>query len=345
MKRIRLSFTADVEVEFCDRERAIRQVEELAERGTRYPLVIFGPEGCGKTAWLKQAAETLRESGFEAIYIDPMRKEFVAHTDARELIDKLAEAAAEAIGVAQLKLATLAIDAVKWLVSKWRKGKVAILIDDAFQAIGLDKAAVYVKALLGLVEYPPEGYERIVTIVATSEGVSRAEIGRHRWATIRPMWNMSRRGLEELYEKLPSPKLGFDDVWRLTGGNPDMLAKLYQAKWDSDVVVRDIVNFKKLDVFVSSLTSDERRYLFEAVEDPDTLLARERIQLLNRLVEMNLVVDAVPERVLEHWIDEPPPQKDLELGIGKRIAWQTPLHREAVKRVMKQSLTAERLAL
>ena len=335
MKRVKLSFTADVEVEFCDRERAIRQVEELAERGTRYPLVVFGPEGCGKTAWLKQAAETLRELGFEAIYIDPMRKEFVAHTDVRELIDKLAEAAAEAIGVAQSKLATLAIDAVKWLVSKWRKGKVAILIDDAFQAIGLDKAAVYVKALLGLVEYPPEGYERIVTIVATSEGVSRAEIGRHRWATIRPMWNMSRRGLEELYEKLPSPKLGFDDVWRLTGGNPDMLAKLYQAKWDSDVVVRDIVNFKKLDVFVSSLTSDERRYLFEAVEDPDTLLARERIQLLNRLVEMNLVVDAVPERVPEHWIDEPPPQKDLELGIGKRIAWQTPLHREAVKRVMK----------
>jgi hypothetical protein len=59
--------------------------------------VVFGPEGCGKTAWLKQAAETLRELGFEAIYIDPMRKEFVAHTDAGELIDKLAEAAAEAI--------------------------------------------------------------------------------------------------------------------------------------------------------------------------------------------------------------------------------------------------------
>jgi hypothetical protein len=82
------------------------------------------------------------------------------------------------------------------------------------------------------------------------------------------MWNMSKMGFEELYEKLPSPKLGFDDVWRLTGGNPDMLARLYQAKWDSDVVVRDVVDFKKLDVFVSSLTSDERRYLFEAIEDP-----------------------------------------------------------------------------
>jgi len=64
-------------------------------------------------------------------------------------------------------------------------------------------------------------------------------------------------------------------------------------------------------------------------------LARERIALLNRLVEMNLIVDAIPERAPEHWIDEPPPQKDLELGVGRRIAWQTPLHREAVKRALK----------
>ena len=97
--------------------------------------------------------------------------------------------------MAQLKLATLAIDAVKWLVSKWRRGKVAVLVDDAFQAIGPDKAAMYVKALLSLVEYPPEGYERIVAIAATSEGLSRREIGRHRWATIRPMWNMSEKGV------------------------------------------------------------------------------------------------------------------------------------------------------
>jgi hypothetical protein len=33
MKRVRLSL-AGLKVEFCDRERAIRQVEELAERGT-----------------------------------------------------------------------------------------------------------------------------------------------------------------------------------------------------------------------------------------------------------------------------------------------------------------------
>jgi len=28
---------------------------------------------------------------------------------------------------------------------------------------------------------------------------------------------------------------------------------------------------------------------------------------------------------------KPPPERDLELGVGRRVAWQTPLHREAVR--------------
>jgi hypothetical protein len=35
------------------------------------------------------------------------------------------------------------------------------------------------------------------------------------------------------------------------------------------------------------------------------------------------------------WIDEPPPEKGHELGIGKLAAWQTPLHREAVRKVLE----------
>jgi hypothetical protein len=46
-------------VEFADRERALGQVEEFAEEGTRWPVVVLGPEGCGKTALLWQAAAML----------------------------------------------------------------------------------------------------------------------------------------------------------------------------------------------------------------------------------------------------------------------------------------------
>jgi len=249
-------------------------------------------------------------------------------------VKRFAEAATEAVGVAQLKLATLAIDVVGWLISRWRRGRVAVLVDDAFQAIGLSKAAIYVKSLLNLVEHPPEGYECIVAIATTSEGLSKRELGRHMWAKMTPMWNMPKKGLEELYEKIPGPKPRLEDAWTASGGNPRILSQLYEAEWSVDAVVKSLIDSKGLDVFASSLTSDEREYLLEAIEDPDTLLARERIPLLNRLVEMNLIVDVMPERRQEFWIDEPPPQKDLELGIGKRMAWQTPLHREAMRKAV-----------
>jgi hypothetical protein len=74
-----------------------------------------------------------------------------------------------------------------------RRRKVAVIADDIFQAIGLDKAA-YVKGLLNMIEHPQYKYENIVVLVATSEGVSRREIGRHRWARLMPMWNMARNG-------------------------------------------------------------------------------------------------------------------------------------------------------
>ena len=35
-------------------------------------------------------------------------------------------------------------------------------------------------------------------------------------------------------------------------------------------------------------------------------------------------------------LDRPAPQRDPELGIGKYLAWQTPIHREAVRRALKE---------
>ena len=71
LRRVRLSF-AGLEVEFVDRERALKQIEELAEKGT-YPVhVVYGPEGCGKTALLRQAKAMLEEEfGYYVVYVNP----------------------------------------------------------------------------------------------------------------------------------------------------------------------------------------------------------------------------------------------------------------------------------
>jgi len=332
--KVKLLFAPELEIEFTDRERALKQVEEFAEKGTRYPVVIFGPEGCGKTAWLKQATEVLRKACYDTIYIDPLRKAFIAYSDAKDIIKKLEDASAEVIGVAEVKLATMAIDTVKELISVWKKEKVAVLVDEVFQAIGLDKAEIYVKSLLNLIEYPPRSYERVVIIVATNEGVTRRKIGRHRWASLRLMWNMSRKGFEELYEKIPSPKPEFEDIWKLTGGNPDALSKLYQAEWNVNRVIAELINSKEI---TSSFIEKWKDWLEETVKDPDILWrANVPDELVRELIAKNLIVYNMYDREPWLWIDEPPLEKDLDLGIGKHVAWQTPLHREAVKRAITQ---------
>jgi hypothetical protein len=335
VRRIKLSF-ADLEVEFVDRDRGIEQVLEWSERGTWFPVVVFGPEGCGKSAWLKQAAEVLREGGYEVFYIHPLDKLVYAEVSVPSIREAFLEFARKAIAEDALsRIAWALFDFVRNLL-KVRKAKVAIIADDVFQAIGLRYAAAYVKGLLNMIEHPVERYEKMVAIVATSEGVSRSEIGRHRWAEIRVMWNMSREGFEKLYERIPDPKPSFEDVWRLTGGNPGMLAKLYRARWNADEVIKSIIASKDLGTFILSLSAEERKWLMEAVENPDTLLAKERLPLMQKLIELNLIISSIMYRDPELWIDQPPPQKDLELGIGKYIAWQTPLHREAIRRALQE---------
>jgi GTPase SAR1 family protein len=336
VRRVRLSF-ADLEVEFTDRDRAIQQVLEWSERGTWFPVVVFGPEGCGKTAWLKQAAEVLRERGYEVFYIHPLDKLVYAEVSIPSIREAFLEFARKALAEDALsRIAWALFDFVRDLL-KVRKAKVAIVADDVFQAIGLRYAAAYVKGLLNMIEHPVERYEKIVAIVATSEGVSRSEIGRHRWANLMPMWNMSKEGFEKLYERIPDPKPSFEDVWRLTGGNPGMLAKLYRARWSVDEVIKSIIASKDLGTFILSLSAEERKWLLEAVENPDTLPAKERLQLMQKLIELNLIISSIMYRDPELWIDQPPPQKDLELGIGKYVAWQTPLHREAVRKALQES--------
>jgi energy-coupling factor transporter ATP-binding protein EcfA2 len=237
VKRIRLELAPGVEIEFVDRDRALAQVKEWAERGTRFPIVIFGPEGCGKTAFLRQAAAVLRELGYDVFYLHPLDRVFEAEVSSPDVKKAFLEfveraVAEDAVG----RVAWVIFDFVR-KVLKTRKTKIAIVADDVFQAIGLDKAAAYVKGLLNTIEHPVYDYEKIVVLVATSEGVSRREIGRHFWAELRPMWNMPKEGFHQLYDKMPGPKPPFEDVWRWTGGNPRMLGRLYENGWDVEEVV------------------------------------------------------------------------------------------------------------
>jgi len=334
VRRIVLELVPGVKTEFVDRDRALVQIVGWAEKSMRFPVVVFGPEGCGKSAFLRQAAEALGEFGFDVVYVDAAHRDFAAYTDVAEVARRLLDAASDVSGLAQLKLAYLAVDLAKELIGRWGRRRVAVLVDEVFQAVGLDKAGIYVKSLLNLVEYPPRSYEKIVAIAITSEGVTREEIGRHLWAELRPMWNMPEEGFRQLYDKIPGPKPPFEEVWRWTGGNPRMLGRLYSSGWAVGRVVEDVVQEKRL---TAGFVVRWRKWLEEAVEDPEALWAGDVPEELARKLEArNLIVYNMYDRDPYFWIDQPPPERDPELGIGKNVAWQTPIHREAVRRALEK---------
>jgi hypothetical protein len=334
VKRIRLEFAPGVETEFVDRDRALAQVVEWAEKSTRWPVVVFGPEGCGKTAFLRQAAFALRELGYDVFYLHPLDRVFEAEVSPPNVKKAFLEFVERAMAEdAAGRVAWAVFDFVR-KVLKMRKTKIAVIADDVFQAIGLNKAAAYVKGLLNTIEHPVYDYENIVVLVATSEGVTRVEIGRHFWAQLRPMWNMPKEGLQRLYEKLPGPKPPFEEAWRWTGGDPRMLGRHHTAGWAAEWVVWDVLRGKRL---TAEFVSRWRKWLEAAVEDPETLWSPDAPEeLIKQLVERNLIVYNMYDRDPYFWIDQPPPERDPELGIGKNVAWQTPLHREAVRRALRE---------
>jgi len=338
MKRVKTLF-AGREVEFIDRDQAIKQVEELAEKGTWVVYVIYGPEGCGKTAFFRQASEVLREHGYAVVHVNPLARavedRFSVAEDLRELAVKLG---AYPVGDAA-QLIDKAVELLYKLVREGIKKRIALLADGVFQAVGLDKAEQLVKSLLNMIEWPSIRCEKIVVLVASSERVTRERVGRHSWATMRIIWNMSREGFKKLYNTLPDPKPEFEEVWRLAGGNPRYLEEIYRSGWSVDRVVKGIVMRKRLEVLIASLGGYEREVLREAIEDPDVMLAKlrdPRVQELERkLIEYDLLME-VWDRDEWLWVDTPPRERDPELGIGKYYAWQTPLHREAVRRALER---------
>ena len=81
MRKIRLEITPGVKAEFVDRDRALAQVKEWAEKSTRWPVVVFGPEGCGKTAFFRQDAFAMRELGCDFFYLHLLDRVFSAEVD------------------------------------------------------------------------------------------------------------------------------------------------------------------------------------------------------------------------------------------------------------------------
>ncbi len=323
---------------FINRVEELRALTSLAERGTYLPVLLYGPEGCGKTRLLRELLKLLDED-VVVVYIDALERE----RPERALIVRGAGIAADVVAELTSSLppgGALAVR-IRGLVEKiasrllLRGKRITILVDDVVGAIGLDRVEWYVKYLQSLIEdlRAEYGLESVAVVATTSEGASLERVSRHSYARPRLLWNLWRSAAITLAEELGAPSTVADEVYMVTGGNPRAIIDLALSyEWRIDAWLRDLQLTRVAFAVEELRTRGLEREAAELVENPDAPHDNPNTRILEAyrlLVKHNLMIyKATP---LIHGDILP---SNRELGIGEHHAWQIPAYREAVKRVL-----------
>ncbi len=343
---------AVLEPRFVNREEELSALRSYCSSFRSLPLYIYGPEGCGKTRLLREFVKKFNEFFGEnsiAIYIDAMEERDIK----RALLASISK---------EVKLFEIGLDVVKDLVQtgvplgqalsrsisylidkvaeKLYKGSlrdkyVLVVVDDVARAIGLDRIEWYVKWLYELMwkiasEYKPKAINIIAT---TSEGTSRKLVGRHSHAGIELIWNLDKKAFKELFYELDPPNnISFNDIWRLLGGNPRKLIELAKRfDWNIEAMISDYT--KRMHSIVTLIIKEGlRRELELVLEDIDSInevMSKEMRKLEELLEENNLILYKYMTTITRKEVS-----RDPEIGIGKYYAWQTPLYREVIEKII-----------
>ncbi|MDK6029358.1 ATP-binding protein [Ignisphaera sp. 4213-co] len=207
------SYTIHIEeldrvVSFVDGEKEFSQLREVVFRGTVFPFVIYGPEGCGKTSLLRFVARELRSYGDTVVvYVDALEGfdvEKALFSSHREIIDFVQNLISVPLGASIAR-------AVMRVVSRFAQGvgienrNVVVILDDVYR---------YTKSLYEWIGYLHEKYRvsNTAIVLTTSEGISKRILSKHTYVSIHMMWNLPRRGFEEFVEQL-NPHIDVEEIW------------------------------------------------------------------------------------------------------------------------------------
>jgi len=345
-----------VVVRFVDRVEEMDALRRWCSVSRYCPLYIYGPEGCGKTRLVREFVEHVDEvlgGDTLAVYIDALEATSVGRalrfrpslaTDVAKLIAEALPSVLAGLSPVGTLLAVSIPSIVEAIARRLTKSflrgrRLVIVVDDVSRAIGLDRVEWYVKWLHELSERLAEDYDlsTVSIIVTTSEGTSLDIVSRHRHAEVRLLWNLDREGFKELLQELkPPPYTDFETVWRLLGGNPGKLIELAtRFGWSVEQMMQYHINRieRVIDRVKAMNAVNELRELATDIHRAEREPSEKMLKLIELLIDNNLLI-------YKKWMlltDKQFTHSDPELGIGEKYAWQTPLYREAVLRILENT--------
>jgi len=313
---------------FVDREHEVAKI--LGEIGFGLSIVV-GPLGCGKTTLADAITRALAEDDERtAIYVAHREEAGTAKSivmaprfSSKELKDIFAELVDVVSGyVAELRGIVTLIDVLLRICRRvgTSVGEILVFVDEfrsrAEEARqGLEIDANYVARML------VEGM-RIKVLYLTSDATAtklQLEMGsKARWYIV---WNLPREAFEELYNVV-RPRIDFEIVWRLVGGNPRELKALVE---DHGHDVESYVGEKIAMVrnVIEEFVREEKVSLREAMDEIKILVEDIDVAGYHRIwsyvLEKNIVID-IDERFRK--LSSIP----REPWIGKENAFQIPIY-------------------
>ena len=336
------------EIKFVNRIEEFKALRNWCSSKRATPMYIYGPEGCGKTRLLKEFIkkfDRLFGSNAIAVYIDAMEGESI---DKAILVPKTVKLSKEVlISIIEkfigLNVGRVLSSSISTILERAIVGRriednyVLVVVDDITRVIGLNKIEWYVKWLYELMWKIREDYrpKAINFIVTTSEGESLELVERHRHVHVVMMWNLDKNAFKELFYQLKPPEtLDFESVWRLLGGNPGKLIELCESyNWNTTKMITIYTERVRRVVreFIRKGLQSELEALIKDPDNADRILTDKMDKTIRILIKHNMLM-----RVGLLLINLQKPKPDLEIGLGEHFAWQVPMYKDIMKRILSK---------
>ncbi|MEB3779217.1 MAG: ATP-binding protein [Desulfurococcales archaeon] len=335
-------------IRFVDRRKELEALRALAERGSPSVFYLYGPEGCGKTRLMKEFIRVFDGAG---LYIDSLEEDKLSEAlllspkvrGALEAVSGLVKGYSGPLGAWLSTRIQSLLERIS-LKATLRGERVVIIVDDVSRALGVERLESYIKWLYELLGRLSEYFEAssVTVIATTSEGYSLERVLRHSYNIASLLWNLNRKGYEELAYQLNPPRGDVvEESWMLTGGNPRRLIEIARLfNWN----IREWL--KALESSLTGFASKVRylglaKEIMEIVDDPDIIYyepSRRRYEAYRILLEDNLVM-YTKTPTLASWssghLESLKPDKDL--GVGAYYSWQIPAYKAILGKLLGHS--------